>query len=338
MAVGGTSSGAPRALRAMPGPARAVPAIIAPLRRKLRRLSRCFGSVAMLPLLATRRESGVPSALPHGTPGGPPQKRLNALPATRPTTISPTTTAPVFSWAHIPVVALHAAFAHITDISLTSFSGSGRCASRRERIGTKLELHDLARRSLAALDMEGRSGAVGRPQSLALPASIRIVDAPIHPLRVEAHGIRDAKGDELPVHEGQQRLVGVTGGDGHVRTQAERIVLIDPGVIGGLGAAGIRHRLELWPGERMERPAFGTVLPGRGGAVERPLAPSTVEAREMSARQRRPDDAAPIDVHAARPVSRQWRLEHFRQRGRRRIRSRIEPNDVTRETQHGAPK
>src|SRR2546426_6251817 len=138
----------------MPGSARAVPAIIAPLRRKLRRLSRCFGSVAMLPLLATRRKSGVPSALPpHGTPGGPPQKRLNALPATRPTTISPTTTAPVFSWAHIPVVALHAAFAHITDISLTSFSGSGRCASRRKRIGTKLELHDLARRSLAALDM-----------------------------------------------------------------------------------------------------------------------------------------------------------------------------------------
>src|SRR2546427_3214764 len=52
----------------MPVPARAVPAIIAPLRRKLRRLSRCFVSVAMLPLLATRRKSGVPSALAHGTP------------------------------------------------------------------------------------------------------------------------------------------------------------------------------------------------------------------------------------------------------------------------------
>src|SRR6266571_466509 len=52
----------------MPGPARAVPAIIAPLRRKLRRLSRCFGSVAMLPLLAMRRKGGVPSALPHTGP------------------------------------------------------------------------------------------------------------------------------------------------------------------------------------------------------------------------------------------------------------------------------
>src|SRR3989442_7804033 len=151
--------------------------------------------------------------------------------------MSPTTTAPVFSWAHIPVVALHAAFAHISDIWLTPFSGSVRCASRRKRIGTKLELHDLARRPLAAFDMEGRSGAVGRPQSLALPASIRIVDAPVHPLGVEAEGIRDAKGDELPLHEGQQRLVGVAGGDGHVRTQAERIVLIDPDVIGSIIAA-----------------------------------------------------------------------------------------------------
>src|SRR5213083_571918 len=137
----------------------------------------------------------------------------------------------------------------MTDISLTSFSGSGRCASRRERIGTKLELHDLARRSLAALDMEGRSGAVGRPQSLALPTSIRIVETPIHPLGVEAHGIRNAKGDELSIHENQQHLVNIADGDGHIRTQTERIVLIDPNVISNLSATGIRHPLELWPGE-----------------------------------------------------------------------------------------
>src|SRR2546428_13836801 len=87
----------------------------------------------------------------------------------------------------------------------------------------------------------------------------------------------------------------------------------------------------------MERPAFGTVLPGRGGAVERPLAPATVEAREVSARQRRPDDAAPIDVHAARPVSREWRLEHFRQRRRRRVRPPIEPDDGTPGTPPAAP-
>src|SRR2546428_13311752 len=88
----------------------------------------------------------------------------------------------------------------------------------------------------------------------------------------------------------------------------------------------------------MERPAFGTVLPGRGGAVERPLAPATVEAREMSARQRRPDDAAPIDVHAARPVSREWRLENLRQRRRRRIRFRDETHAGNRGNQERGPK
>src|SRR5207247_9517807 len=66
-------------------------------------------------------------------------------------------------------------------------------ASPSERIGTELELHDLARGPFAPFDVEGRSGAVGRPQSLALPASIRIVDASVHPLGVEAHGIRHAE-------------------------------------------------------------------------------------------------------------------------------------------------
>src|SRR5712691_4953878 len=109
--------------------------------------------------------------------------------------------------------------------------------SPRERVGTKLELHDLARRPLAALDVERRSGAVGRPESFALPASIRIVDAPIHPLGVEAHRIRNAKVHELPVHESQQRLVGVAGGDRHVLAEPERVVLIHPGVVARFGAA-----------------------------------------------------------------------------------------------------
>src|SRR5213593_3291035 len=107
--------------------------------------------------------------------------------------------------------------------------------SLRERIGAKLELHDLARRPLAAFDVERRPGAVGRPQPLALPASIRIVDAPIHPLGVEAHRIRDAQVHELPVDEGEQRLFGVAGGDRHVLAEAERVELIDPGVVARLG-------------------------------------------------------------------------------------------------------
>src|SRR5881296_3222028 len=85
--------------------------------------------------------------------------------------------------------------------------------SLRERIWAKLELHDLARRPLATLDVERRPGAVGRPQPFALPASVRIIDAAVHPLGVEAHRIGNAQVHEMAVHEGEQRLAGVAGGD-----------------------------------------------------------------------------------------------------------------------------
>src|SRR5881628_26745 len=209
--------------------------------------------------------------------------------------------------------------------------------SLRERIGAELELHDLARRPLAAFDVEGRSCGVGRPQPLTLPAGVRIVDAPVHPFGVEAHGVGNAKDDELPVHQGEQRLVGVPGADRHVASQPEGVELIDPGVVARLGAARIRHVHELWSRVWMKRPAFRTVLTSCGGPVERPLAFTAIEAREMPAGERRPDDALAIDVHAARPVSGQGWLEDFGERGRRRVGSRIEPNDVPGEAEHRAP-
>src|SRR2546429_1656582 len=207
----------------------------------------------------------------------------------------------------------------------------------RERIGTELEPDDLARRPLPAFDMERRSRGVGREQALALPARVRIVDASVHPLGVEAHRIGDAQIDERAVHEGEQGLVGVAGGDRHVLAQPERVELIHPGVVTRLGAPGVGHVRELRPGKWMERPPLRAVSPGRRGPVERPLALTSVEARQMSTRQRRPGDAVAIDVHAAWPVSGQWRLEYFRQGGGRRIRPRIETNDIAREAQHRAP-
>src|SRR5213593_303806 len=171
--------------------------------------------------------------------------------------------------------------------------------SLRERIGAKLELHDLARRPLAALDVERRPGAVGRPQPFALPAAIRIVDAAVHPLGVEAHRIGNAQVHELAVHEGEQRLVGVAGGDRDALAEPERVELIDPDVVARLGAARLRHVLQLRAGEWIECPALGAVLPRGVRSIQRPLALAPVEAREMSARERCPGDAVPIDVHAA---------------------------------------
>src|SRR4029450_13531673 len=184
--------------------------------------------------------------------------------------------------------------------------------SPRKWVGAELELDDLARRPLAAFDVEGCSRGVGGPEPLAFPPGIRVVDAPVHPLGVEAHGVGDAKDNELSVHEGEKPLIGVPGTDRDVPTQAEGIELIDPGVVGRLGAARIRPVRELWPGERIKRPALGTVLPCRHGPVEGPLALAPVKAREMPAGKRRPHDAVPVDVHAARPVSWKRRLHAFR--------------------------
>src|SRR2546427_742768 len=81
----------------------------------------------------------------------------------------------------------------------------------------------------------------------------------------------------------------------------------------------------------------GSPLPGGARAVERSLTLAPVETREMSARERRPDDALAIDVHAARRIAGERRLEHFGERGLRRIRSRIQADDVARVSQYRAP-
>jgi hypothetical protein len=110
-------------------------------------------------------------------------------------------------------------------------SAHHRVASPSKGIGAKLQLHDLARRPLAALDVERSSGAIRRPHRLALPAGICIVEAAIHPLGIKAHGIGHAQIDELSVHQGEERLVGVAGGDRHILAQTERVELVYPGVV-----------------------------------------------------------------------------------------------------------
>src|SRR5215475_4566628 len=117
--------------------------------------------------------------------------------------------------------------------------------SFRQRIGTELELHDFWFRPFAAFDMIGRSAGVGRPHSSALPARFRIVDAPVHTFGVETHGIGDAKGDELSVHQDFQRIGKIPRGERHVLAQSEDVVLIHPRVIAGLGATRVWHALEL---------------------------------------------------------------------------------------------
>src|SRR5215510_1570228 len=88
--------------------------------------------------------------------------------------------------------------------------------SLREWIGTKLELDDLRLRSFATFYMKRRAGACGCPEAFALPAGFGIVDPTVHPLSIEAQWIGHAQVDEFSVHHGQQRIVQVAGGDGHI--------------------------------------------------------------------------------------------------------------------------
>src|SRR4029434_10629835 len=216
--------------------------------------------------------------------------------------------------------------------------------SLRQRIRSQLELYNLGLRPLAAFDMVGRSAGVGRPYSLALPPRFRIVDAPVHTLGVESHGIGNAKRDELSVHQDFQRISKIAGGERHVPAQPEDVVLINPSVIARLGAPRVCHALELRSRKWVERPTFRTVLSRRGRAVKRPVALAPVEAGEMSACQWHPDDAVAIDVHAARPIAIHSglglvprHLVDFRQSGRRRVVAWIHPNDCSTKSPHRPP-
>jgi hypothetical protein len=61
--------------------------------------------------------------------------------------------------------------------------------SMRQQIGAKLELHELRRSAFAALDVERRAVARGRPNSAAFLTAVRVVDPAVHGLGVEAYGI-----------------------------------------------------------------------------------------------------------------------------------------------------
>src|SRR6266536_3201510 len=159
-----------------------------------------------------------------------------------------------------------------------------------ERIGAKLESDNFRPVPLAALQVEHRPGGIGRPQRLALPAGIGVVDAPIHPLGEIADRVGHAQHDELAIHQRQQRVIHVAGGDRHVLTQTERVELIDPGVIARLDAAGFLDVSKLRAWEGIKRPALRTMVAGCSRSVD-DLALTAGEAREKSTRQVRAEHA-----------------------------------------------
>ena len=75
--------------------------------------------------------------------------------------------------------------------------------SVRQRIGSHLKLIKLGTLRRSAFVMEYRASACRGPQSFALPASVRIVNAAIHVLAEKTHRVRDMNVHEFSVHESQ---------------------------------------------------------------------------------------------------------------------------------------
>src|ERR1700685_1044800 len=100
----------------------------------------------------------------------------------------------------------------------------------RERSRANLNVDRHRRHPLTAFLEPGCAVALRGPQSPALPARLRIVDAGIETLGIEAHRIGDAQNDHLAVDEGVEAVVFVARGNRYVLTETDRIVLIDPGV------------------------------------------------------------------------------------------------------------
>src|SRR5690348_3054713 len=155
----------------------------------------------------------------------------------------------------------------------------------------------------AALVVEYGAGARGRPQPAPFPAFARVVDASVDVLGEETERVGNAELDELAVDHREQRFAAVGFGDRHVPPQAQRVVAVYPHVVRVIGAAPRIDPLELRPGHAIERPALGAMLAGRRcRTIQGAAAFAPVEARDVAAREHRPDDAVRGEIEPARAV------------------------------------
>src|ERR1051326_896673 len=157
----------------------------------------------------------------------------------------------------------------------------------REWIGTHLNLVHFWTRRNAALVVENSSRPGRCPKSPAFPTLIGIVNASVHILTEEAHGIWNMDRHKFTVHERQERLASVGLCDRDVWPQSQGVIPIDPNEIRVIGAPGIFQPLELRSREWIEGPSFSTLLTrSRSRSVQRPFAFSPVEAGKVPAGQR----------------------------------------------------
>src|SRR5579862_3901802 len=156
--------------------------------------------------------------------------------------------------------------------------------SVRQRIGTNLDMYRHWRHALAALLEPGRAIAFRGPQTPAFPARLRVVDACVQSLGVEAHGIRDTQHDHLAVDQRDEAVIFVAGGNRHILAETDRIVLVDPRVVTRLRTV-ITDASKTWPGVFVELPALRALIASRLRPVEGAFALTAVKAANMTAGQ-----------------------------------------------------
>src|SRR6185312_7934084 len=174
-----------------------------------------------------------------------------------------------------------------------------------ERVGPHLNLYGQRLCTFAAFLEPGRAVTGRRPKAAAFPATVRIVDAAVQALGIEAHRVWNTQHHHLAVLQRNEAVVEVGRRDWNIVSKSKRVVLIDPGVIARLGAV-ITDPIKAGSRIFVESPAFWTMVAGCLRTVERALAFPPIEAREMTARQRGPNHPIAVNVAAANAKSRRW--------------------------------
>ena len=144
-----------------------------------------------------------------------------------------------------------------------------------------------------------RAVAVRAPQAAAFPAGVRIVDASVETLGVEAHRVRNAQHDHLAVLQRHEAVIEIGGRDRDVLAKSDRVVLVDPGVVARLGAS-VFEAFEARSGILVERPSPpGNDCRLRVGPLSGPLHLRRSKLIKVAARARAPEHAVLVDVAAA---------------------------------------
>src|SRR5262249_36161749 len=157
----------------------------------------------------------------------------------------------------------------------------------RQRIRPHLDMNRARFRALAAFHQPRRAVAARTPEPAAFPARARIVDAPVEALGKETERIGNAQHDHLPVLEADGAFGEVGGGDRNVLAEADRGVMIDPGVVARLRAR-VLEPFEARPRILEERESLRAMVAGRVRPVQRVLAFLAMEADQAAVRARAP--------------------------------------------------